>query len=493
MSSYIRVNQFISAANQIYSSHTRQCLMADAQGLSVHPQPLTHAVAANVREENKRTWKVFKEGLIGTIGQQKFDWICQRYRSRLNFSALENSGRPLLPAHVELFSTGSFQLLGRDIKARFPGKLKTMTREQMKDSIRSVQPFSVVGSFKDPVKITGSPSVFSAFFVHDKFLMDKEKQVLFSDVEALSFPAWLERFSKVTINRELLEGQIIPAPGQDGRIDYYKVVRKISTGDGLIAYALKPAVSNSTLKPILCFRPSQWAIANEDAFQTYLNDVQPHVGAMGWTPSIRQFELLMQNPHFRRNNEKITIAGYSLGGAHAQRFLEEHSENVAHAIFYNDPSVDNATAERFATKVNSMPRRTEPLNIQIFRMKGDPCSYVGDKHVGWGVTHPDVNIQLMESDHENKQVFAFNLHSHRIFDNTTFPYQVQRFERHENPQELFQQLDNTQRGPDVLWYERMRSLSGGVAFVVFRALFEMVKFVSGLLGVRLLRSSRDPN
>ena len=491
MSCYIRLNQFATAANHAFSAPVPYCLMADRRGLSVTQHPLTHAVPATVREENKRTWRVFQETLVGTIGQQKFDWICQRYRSRINFTQLEQSGRPLLPEHVELFSIGSSQVLGRDIKSRFAGKLKAMTREQLKERIRTVQPFSIVGSFKDPVKIAGSPGAFPiAYLFHDKVLMDKEKQLLFSDVEHLSFPAWMERFSKVIVNRELVEGQVIPAPGQDGRVDYYKVYRKIATGDGLVSYALKPAASDSTLKPIIFFRASQWAISNQDAFETYLNDVQPNVGEMGWTPAKRLFDLLMQDTHFRRNNEKVSVAGYSLGGAHAQRFLEVHYENVAHAVFYNDPSVDAETAERLAEKANRMPRRAEPLNIQIFRMKGDFCTYVGGKHAGWGINHPDVNIQLMELDSENKTASAFYLHSHRIFDNTSFPYQMQLYE---NTEELFNHLDNTKRGPDVFWYERMRYLSGGVAFIAFRALAELIKFTSAMLGVRLLRSSVDPN
>jgi hypothetical protein len=463
--------------------------MADTRGVSVNAYNSAHAVGPEIREQNRRTWKVFRESLVGTIGQQKFDWICQRYRSRINFTYLEQSGRALRPEHVELFSIGASQLLSRDIKNRFPNKLKTITRAQLQEKIRSVQPFSIVGSYKDPVRISGSPGTYLAYFFHDKILMDKEKQLLFSDLERLSFPAWTERFAKVIVNRELIEGQLIPAPGQDGRIDYYKVHRKVATGDGLVSYALKPATVDSTLKPMIFFRPSQWAFANEDAFETYLNDVQPHVGELGWNAAINRFEQLMQDPHFRRNNEKISIAGYSLGGAHAQRFLEAHYENVAHAVFYNDPSVDNETAERFAQNINRMQRRPEPLNIQIFRTKGDFCHYVGDKHIGWGVSHPDVNIQLLEIDHENKKASAFQLHSHRIFDNSSFPYQIQRYE---NNEEFFNHLDNTKRGPDVLWYERMRSLSGRVAFVTFSILADFVRFMSGLLGVKVLRSSGDP-
>jgi hypothetical protein len=391
---------------------------------------------------------------------------------------------------VELFSIGSSQVVGRNIKARFPGKLKTLTRGQLIDRIRQVQPFPPVGRYVDPQRISGAPGTFSAHFFHDKKLMDKEKQLLFSDVGNLTCPAWLERMCKVVVSRELIVGQLIPAPGLDGNIDYYKVYRKIGTGDGLVAYALKAVAKDTTLKPLLLFRPSQWALCNEDAFETYLNDVQRKVGEMGWTPAMSHFRELMQDPHFRRGDQKISVAGYSLGGAHAQYFLAEHADHVSHALFYNDPGVDHQTAESFAERMRRAPGRAEPLNIQIFRMKGDFCHYVGGKHLGWGVNRPDVRIQLMEIDHENKQAAAFTLHAHRIFDNAAFPYQMECVEGAER---LFSALDNSRRGPEVLWYETKRILWGNMAFAAIFALSKMVALASWLFGVRILRSSKEPD
>src|SRR5581483_6534378 len=115
----------------------------------------------------------------------------------------------------------------------------------------------------------------------------------------------------------------------------------------------------------------------------YYNDAQGNVGEMGWQACQNALKELMSDPKFRDNNENVSVAGYSLGGAHAQYFLAEHGELVSNAVFYADPSVDDSTAEQFAERMNAMSRRTEPLNIQIFRLKGDFCHYVGGKHVGW--------------------------------------------------------------------------------------------------------------
>ncbi len=473
--SIIRLNHFISAANQ--AAFMPKCLMAEINGssVSIHDELSSEA--------NKQTWKIFRETLVGTIGQRKFDWICHRYRSKINFNTSEASGDPLLPHHVELFSIGSNQLLSQDIKDRFPEKLKDLTLSTLRDRIQHVQPFPLVGAYQDPESLYGSPGSRWAIFFHDKVLMDKEKQLLFSDVRRLSFTAWLERMCKVTVNREFLEGQLLAAPGADGMPDYYKVHRKIATGDGLVAYALRPAARDSHLKPLILFRPSQWALSGEDALETYRNDVQPSVGEDGWKAAESLFDhLLMQDPRFRRGNQKISIAGYSLGGTHAQYLLAKHFDKINQATFYNDPSTPDDVAEQAAAAMNNMPRRPEdPLYIQINRMERDPCDKVGGKHVGWGITHPDVKVQLQEVDHNNKEISVFYLHAYRIFDNTNPTYQTK------DPQELNNCLDNSQRGG----YEGMRRLWGGIAYIAFGILGEIIKAISWLFGVKILRSSRD--
>lgn len=492
MSSILRIHRFVESANQAYDSATPQYLTADPHGLGVRQVDLPRAFSEADQKQNEQTWKIFQNSLVDALGQKKFDWICHRYRATINFTQALHSGQPLLPQHVELFSAGASQLLKSDIEKRFShDTIGALSREQLGERMRIAQPFPIVGSYQDRLKITGSLSSLLARYFHDPFLMDKQKQLLLSNAEFLTFPAWLERMTKVLVSKELMEGQLIPAPGSDGRTDYYEVYRKIATGDGLVAYALKPAASDSTLKPLIAFRPSQWNLSNEDAIETYCNDVQPSIGDMGWKAAEEHFRTLMAaDSGFRRNNEKITVSGYSLGGAHAQYFLAEHFNHVSHAVYYADPSVDDSIAEKCAETINQMPRRAEPLNIQIIRHEGDFCNYMGGKHIGWGVTHPDVNIQLMMIGHDDKEAQVFTLHSHRIFDNHVYPYQMQI---HEDKEKLFDLLDNSKRGPEVVWYEKTRRLWGGVAFVSFTIIAKVIKAISSFFGLRILRSSKNPN
>ncbi len=494
MTSLLKINHFATAANQAYHSSTPKYLSIDLkkpEAFSVQGLDIPYSFSEEAQKANKETWKIFRTSLLDTIGRNKFDWICHRYRNRINVSHLEKSSSPLLPEHVELFSVGSSQILSHDIGSKNGQK---PSRGELAGKIAKTQALPLVGGYKDPLHIAGSPSTGLAFFFHDKLLMDKEKQLLFSDTGRLNFSSWLERMCKALVNRELIEGQLIPAVSLSGGVDYYKVYRKIGTGDGLVAYALQPAARDSNLKPLIVFRPTQWAISNEDAFASYCNDVQSNIGEMGWKAAEQIFRELMNDSNFRKKETKIMVAGYSLGGAHAQYCLAEHADDISHAVFYADPSVDDATAEKFAEVMNAKPRRREPLNIQIYRARSrsqiDFCHCVGGKHVGWGVTHPDVNIQLIDIDHENSEAHAFKLHAHRIFDNSQFPY---RMKTHENSKYISDQLDNSKRGYVVFWYERMRRCFGTAAYYSFVSVSTVFKIFSAIFGIKMLRSSADPD
>lgn len=489
MASILSLNEFVTTADRHYSMPVPHYLVAE--GMTVIAQPLNPQAPIGNIERNSSTWNIFKRTMFETIGETKFNWICQRYR--FNFTKLESGQQPLLPDHIKLFSVGSGQILANDIEGRVSGRsLEAMTRAEIKSHIPFVQ-LPPVGPRRNPIALSGSPGNFAANFLHNKRLMDEEKQILFSDAEQISFSAWLERFCKVTVNREFIQGQVIPVPGQDGQIDYYKVCRKIA-GDGLVAYALTPAASDSTRAPMIIFRPSQWAISNEDALLTYVNDAQPNIGEMGWNATEACFSDLMSDLNFRRAHQLISIAGFSLGGVHMQRFLARFHQSVSYAASFNAPYVDKETAEAAASSMNSTPR-AEPLSVEIFQTDGDVCHDMGDKHVGWGATNSLVNVKLTKISPENPNsptVSAIYLHSRRIFDfdptQNDFPYRV---EYHEDTTRLNELLDNSQRGPTVIWREKMRVLAGSIALVFFRALAKFLDFLSALLGVRILRSSRE--
>ncbi|MES2121347.1 MAG: hypothetical protein V4492_01050 [Chlamydiota bacterium] len=486
-----RLNGFIDAARQAYAQPQQKIICANASSAEVTTKSAPLFSTGSSKNENRQTWDVFFKCLNETVGKEKVDWICNRYRNRYNFQKIAASGAPLLPKHVKVFSVGSNQVRVVDVKKVVGGaKLKTMSCERLTSCIARANPFPWIGKKINPFSLWGAPSKLIAHFFHNQLLMDREKQVLFEGCKNLSFHAWLERFTKVTVNRELIEGQIIPAPGGGGKLDYYRVYRKIATGDGLVAYALKPCCWDSRLKALVVFRPTQWAPSSEDATESLCNDFEPKIGDTGWRRALPHFEILMTDPHFRRNNQKVEVAGFSLGGVHAQRFLTNYCESVSKATFYADPGIDDETAQAAASRINAMPRRpNNPLYIEISRAKGDFCHYVGDKHIGWGVNHPDVNIELLEIDHNNKSITGSYLHVHRFFDNNEFDYQVTK---HEGYEALQTHLDNTKRGFDILTYENSRKVWGRALCIALKVIAVGIQFFTSLIGLKVLRKSNEP-
>jgi hypothetical protein len=439
------------------------------------------------KQLNEKTWKVFIDSHVKVMGHKKFQWICERY----HFDAEDRmrTGKPLLAEHVELFSIGAAQQFTRDVKRLAPGKkIKELTRYELQHKLQEAQPFAhILGRYLNPMHIGGAPADFRAWFVHDPLLMDKEKQVLFSDVQHLSFPAYLERLCKCVSNRELQEKQIIPAPGADGELDYYRVYRKICSY-GLVSYFLKPAAFDSTLTPLVIFRQTQMAPSHEDMVQSVFNDLETTIGKSGYTAAQPQLDRLMNDPSFVPPGTKIMVAGYSLGGAHAQHLCIGHHAKIAEAHFYSDPSIDAESVERFAKEINESNRQLDPMKISIYRVDGDYVHYTGQKHVGWNLDPAKAKVELIEINHENRQIAALTLHSFKLYDNVQLDY---RINRKNDPAQLNNHLDNSKRGPEVLWYERMRLIWGKIVYGYLFVMYAIVKAVQKLFGFHFLRSSQD--
>ncbi|MBS0619873.1 MAG: hypothetical protein JSS61_00225 [Verrucomicrobia bacterium] len=428
------------------------------------------------KQTHRRTWEIFEKALQETIGQEKIDWIQKRYQSHANFKALRLSGSPLLPEHIEMFSAGIAQVRKKDIFY-----VKEMTRAQIAAEIERKQVLPLIGAYTEPETVLGTPTTMSAHFLHDTFDIDKQKQILFSDAAKISFEAWADRMAKVTVNKELIKGQLLPVRGTDGQIDYYKVHCKIDKGQGLVAYALKPAASDSTLRPLLVFRPTQFSLSGQGAIPAFLNNCQPRIGMFGWLGAQAEFQALMKDPDFKQ----IDLIGYSLGGVHAQRFLAEHHQHVRHVRFYADPSLEAGVTEKFAEEINRMPRRKEPLHIQIFQVEGDPCPHAGEKHLGWGITHPDVIIQLFHITVSNhKEWDRTYLHAFRPFDSRGVEYSVKV---HDKPDELSLLLNNPKRSEEAAYYSYLHSKWSPVVSAFFTALEKLLYFFSWVTGLPILR------
>lgn len=297
------------------------------------------------------------------------------------------------------------------------------------------------------------------------------------------FNAWLERFVKVTINYKVDMDELIPVATKQGTVEHYKIHCKIAN-NGLLAFALRPVEENATLSPLIVFRATETDIFAEEAINSMHNDLHPRIGEPGWTASKEEFNKLMADPSFRKEGDKVKIAGYSLGGVHAQYCIVEHLPNISHAVFYNNPSAHATVSVEFAEKIQKMELKT-PILLQIFRTVGDPFHHFGEKHIGCGVDHPNLVTQLFEVEYPNQSMFDFSLHSKRIFDTSRFDYKITEYT---DPLHLKQLLDNSQRDPITTSLEKGRKIFGKVLSCILSATTSLIALTLRLLGIRITRT-----
>jgi len=237
--------------------------------------------------------------------------------------------------------------------------------------------------------------------------------------------------------------------------------------DGLVAYALKPVSSFSLLRPLIVFRPTSTTLAAHDAPQTWLTDFELHIGSSGYLAAKSELSAVMTDSDFCPPGKKVDVTGYSLGAVHTQRFLADHWKRVESAFCFNGPSVESSLAEKFASEVNATPPSSEEasFSIQVFRTRDDLAHQVGDKHIGWGVSHPKVRREVLEVDFVERPIDTrFSVrpylarHVHLFLLDRSSPFVAQRHQK----ETIDKHLDNTSFGSAGKYWEGLRVTMGSL-------------------------------
>lgn len=436
-------------------------------------------------ETNRRTWTALIDAAEKQYGASRVERVWKFYK--IDPQKMIRQNKPLTVSHVHMLEVGTMKVRMNDLRKKIGGTSVAYSRPaEIADAVRSMTRYSASPLRLTARNIHGAPTRTTSFFSYDPYLMDQELQALFKDVGNLSRNAYIERLNKAIISRELPEGTLIPAPSADksGYPEYYVVYKCISKGDGLVAYALKPVSKHTSLKPMVVFRPSPYHPSGLDFLETWLNNMQKNMGWLGYQTARGALGQLMYDPEFCSLNQPISVCGYSLGGVHAQLLIADYYERVGEAIFFNSPSIDADTAEMFAVKINALPHLNFPMRVRIYRTKGDVSHYANEKHLFWGVHHNNVDIKLTEIMPDDN-LTAKQSHGWRHFDSPIKAYKKKVIEQ--GP-ELDKQLNNRQRGEDVMWYENMRLLFG--SYIIYPILFVWSRILQGLeryMGLSILR------
>ena len=428
------------------------------------------------KRENQLVWREFNRAITAEFGKKRVDRACKRYQ--IDPVQLENKGSPLDDRIVGLFRVFASEVFCDDLTTDADEGAQWLPPDEIQRKVEALRAHSFISD-------VGSIDYFSACLVAPRFnqvalAFDRNKALLWPKLFNTTYEAYLEMLSKYLGRVEFEEGALLPAPSVQLDKEYYKVTKKI-VGEGLMAYALQPLSAFSSLKPLLLFRPTTPNIVAEDAPLTWLNDFEIRIGTIGYNACKDQLTALINNPSFCPEGACIDIAGFSLGGAHMQRFLVDHWRKVGRAFSFNAPSVESFLAERFATELNAEPENTRDsfLSIEVFRTRDDIAHCVGEKHVGWGITHPNVQRRLIEVDFvEREQIPRFTFqgadarHARVFFHDQNVQFVAQRHLR----ETIDVELDNTDARRAKFW-ERLHLTLGNLILFPLVFLVHMVSFL----------------
>lgn len=245
---------------------------------------------------------------------------------------------------------------------------------------------------------------------------------------------------------------------------------------GLIAYALQPAAYNSSLSPLLVFRPTQTHAGAEDFLETLRNDLDSSIGKSGWLATESAFANLMADTAWRADDEKIIVAGFSLGGAHMQYFLSHYVNEVSSAYSFNAPGIDEDSARAFKSKIQPF----HPFKLFIFRSDKDLVPLVGKVHVGWDIRKKkSAEVHILQGVFNKASKNWIHAHKRDLLSDPEC-----QLHEIDDPFGFHTTLHN---GDNPHWLHRVHSRTG---WLLSRALYLMVLIASAierLTGIRLLR------
>ncbi|MBM3207241.1 MAG: hypothetical protein FJZ57_01355 [Chlamydiae bacterium] len=407
-------------------------------------------------EKNRNVWRIFEALAKKEFGEDRFNRILKN--RNININQKISQGSPLTKGIIKSFLLGTSKVLLKDIQAPDDLEVKWFLPSQLKNMVDTLHKFPIIeDTFFFKINLE---SIINFLSYSKTEFQDIETHTLWKNLKGKNSYNYMEFLSKAIGLKKMEEGEVIPAPYTHGVDDYYYVFKKICT-NGLVAYALKPVSSFSLARPLIVFRPTVLQPDSEDALYTVINDLNESLGEPGYMAAKDELSQLMRDPEFRREGVKIDIAGFSLGGNHAQRFFVDNYANVAHMYTVNAPSVERSLAENFASRINALPTTSQDaaFKISAMRVRDDLAHYVGQKHVGWGISNPRVKKECLQFDFvdrtQTEAEFSFgdrlNRHIQHFLNQPDVLFVA---ERHESS-DFDMQVDNTGNSRAMFW-ESMR-------------------------------------
>ncbi|NGX37546.1 MAG: hypothetical protein K1000chlam2_00702 [Chlamydiae bacterium] len=481
---------------------------------------LEKKIPHEINEEtlNRRTWSAFVRAVNREFTKQQRNHICARYD--FEWDKMVNSTLPLERLYIEYFGVGAaspYSFTLNQKRGWFSNELHDQTSEQLYHLYRDATRSGYLSKLDDPSAVFGAPREGMDQLPQYYFGMDRQRCNLFRGISDLvshdpNIPRMHPYYSRLSMGIiSLLETKrgdedeklIIPAPGaSEGALEFYEVYKVISF-DGLTAVALVPLSSSSSLQPLLCFRCTMQSPTKPDAIPSMLNNMAEHIGEPGYRACAEQLNKLMEDPNFKRP----TVLSYSQGGGYAGYFLEKHWRKVHQYVGFNSVGNDARVVENLADQINTAGENEIPPDFYIHRnisvedgSLGDWVNKSGEKHIGWGIKHPNCRMQLYEwliHDHSAPSEDLLegftawgNIHARRPMDSFTeddiglgWKYQYKLYRGNALCDPI---LDTYKRDPKM---ENLRRNIGKQYLSILQMIYKNLSFLLRLFGIEIFKEN----
>ncbi|MDN3505858.1 MAG: hypothetical protein P0S96_01345 [Simkaniaceae bacterium] len=471
---------------------------------------------------NKRAWRAFRHAVDREFTPEKRDEICRRYK--FDWKDFAYSSKPLKREFVEFFGTGAANPTATDLqgaldqKSFYPQALEKMSPKYIHNLFEEVTDARYIGNWQDPAQVYGGAKEAHENLTHVQLNTDQQRANLFRGIDRLTsidpnIPRLHPYYSRLEMGivSHLETKQdckdvdlVIPAPGtREGKVEYYKI-HDIISKDGLSAVALVPLCDKSSLSPILAFRCTKQNPGQTDFIPSILNNMEKHIGKSGYRSSFEQLKALMNDDKFTMGG-KVKVLAYSQGGGYAGYFLNDFWPQVDEFVGFNIVGSDARIVESLARGVNSLDSSEMPPSIFLHRNEGDWVNKSGEKHIGWGITHPNARVQVVEWSltgvplptndvWDAKQVARWlKVHGSRPMDAESEAAIKSKFDaRWKYPYKLFQGSTNCSRilntyNSDPTLEDKRRGTK--ILYIFFSNFYSLLDFIFRVFGIEVFRKN----
>lgn len=449
--------------------------------------------------------------------------ICARYG--LDWEKMIRSDLHLEKFYIECFGIGAASPSTYHLEQHLPWNklsLSNCSVAEIHELYQEATQFKYIGEKLDPREISGTPRNIHEYLITDYFSRDLQRCNLYEGIGDLiskdprippMHPYWSRLAMGICcmINKGI-QGEnderdlnlIIPAPtGVNGEVDYYKVHDTVSYG-GMTVIALTPVSNASSLPPIIMFRCTEQAPRSDGAVESNLQDMEVNVGKSGYTACREKLAHLMKDPEFTKWG-KCKALFYSLGGAQFGYFAQDpefqHWKQMDEIVGFNFVGNDDEVITSLADQVNALPKEDIPPSFYIHRNtvdgdRGDWVNKTREKHVGWGISHPNAIVQVYEWMIDDKEIpeNSFDLTNMTHFWRSMDIHSVRPMDAERDYQYNF--YSGTTRCNDVLevkdrTIENLRLEFGNKIFYKFAKFIHFIfEIFSQLIGIEFFKKNK---